>query len=343
MYQNHPFLLRKRKIKNHNNTKTISDKDIKHQMTRFKIPDEERRRKKREKARLRQRKCREKKKREVIDRRFPAVNQALTIDLPLHAIFPCVSPSNDESNSPHSNYNRKREWNSPLHNDNYNDDTTKEYVVVPAPPSSSPHSNISYQLDAEPRTTPIPSVSPAPAISGQRQETQLPKQRYLFSSVTPFSYSCDSNRYRASSLSDADDDNGDSGSSIHRVTPTPAMRSCCPTIGEQYHSARKNHPLFAVDALLSMGVPPSPTTPPHFINDTSKEYEYSGGRSGYHRPPQLPPLLDHRHRCNSSSSFFSVLEFGSDTPLRPTTRGRSSFVAPIGYRPHQRNSHVRRY
>jgi len=317
-------------------------------MPRFKIPDEERRRKKREKARLRQRKCREKKKREAIDRRFPALTQVPTIDLPLHAIFPCVPPSNDQSSSPHSNYNRKRERNSPLHNDNYNDDTTKKYVVVPAPPPSSPHSNTSHHLDADtPRTTPIPSVSPAPAISGQQQqETQLPKQRYLFSSVTPFSYSCDSNRYRVPSLSEADDDNGDLDSSIHRVTPTPAMRSCCPaTIGEQHHSAGNNHPLFVVDALLSMGVPPptSTPTPPHVINDTSREYEYSGGSStGYRRPPQLPPLLDHDRR-NSSSYFFSLLECGGgNTPSRPSKRGRSSFVASNGYRPHQLESQVRR-
>jgi len=284
--------------------------------------------KKREKARLRQRKCREKKKREAIDRQFPAVDQALAIDLPLHAIFPCVPPSNDDCIPP----NRKHERNSHIHDDKDNYDTT--------PPPSSPPSNTSYQLDADTRTTPIPSVSPTPAIlgQGQRQETQLPTQRYLFSSVTPFFYSCDSNRYRASSQSKKDDDNGDSGSSIHRVTPTPAIHSYRPAISE-HHSTENNHPLFAVDALLSICVTP------HFPNDRTNEYEYSGGTTGYHRPPppQLPPLL-HHHRRNSSSSFSPPLDCGGDTPLpHPSKRGRSSFEALNGYRSNQVESKCRRY
>lgn len=268
-------------------------------MTRFKIPEEERKRKKREKARLRQRKCREKKKMEAT-RQFtakwtPAPPAPPPIDLPLHAIFPCVPPSSDD------NFER----NSPLH------DTKKKSQVLPAPPSSPLPSN-SCQPDIYTRTAPIPSVSPTPVPPILRQT--LPKKRYLFSSVMPYSYSCEDYRGSPSKVHNDDDDDG-FDSRVHSVTPTPAVRACRPTSSEHSISVSvdgNHHPIFAVEALLSMGVLP------HVCSRTCDDAGIHGG--GVYRlppPPQLPPLTNHY----PSGSYFSPLGCVGSTP-RPIKRAR---------------------
>jgi len=298
-------------------------------------------RKKREKACLRQRKCREKKKREARDRQFtakrtPGPLQPPPIDLPLHAIFPCLPPSSSDNCLP-NNSTRKRERSSPLH------DTKKTSQVIPAP-SSSPHPSNSCQPDINTRTTPIPSVSPPPAPAILRR---LPKKRYLFSAVMPYSNSCEDggkegelyDHYRGSSSEVHNDDDDDGlDSKVHRVTPLPAVRSYHPRNTNSDHSVSSSdgnhHPTFAVDALLSMGVPP------HVCSRTGDDAGIHGG-GGYRLPPppQLPPLLSHY----PSNSYFSPLSRDDRTPL-PSKRARllSPYISN-GYRSYPLESQFRSY
>lgn len=317
---------------------------------RSKIPEEERKRKKREKARLRQRKCREKKKREARDRNTPAANKGSSLlspsnqnhELPPHTIYPCVTADDDHSlpcptnNSvPAINDSEtmkttktmniittiEKQMNKNSNKNNRNscirnweqtslDHDKNKPQVVPAVVPSSPHPCTSSLLDMN--TRPIPSVSPPPPCL---QET-LPKQQHLFRSEAPFSHSSEirvsrmtelHNHYRRSPTKNNEPD----AKMVHRVTPTPSVRSyltttkftkrddVCVTSGKG-----NQHPVFAIDALLAIGTRHLP------IYNVGRN-----GTGGYQRitraaPPQLPPLSDLRKTPLSSSSHCSHFDAG---------------------------------
>lgn len=271
-------------------------KHHKRKLPRSKLSEEERKEKKREKARLRQRKCREKKKREAIDRQFPAKR---ALPQPIHAIFPCKQPSSTDLGS-HNNTTQNFERSTPLH------DTDQKSQLVVELPSSPPPSN-SGQFDVDIRTTRIPNDSPLPSIS----QHLFPKQQHRFNTVTPISSSHD---FGGAEFQDrgcpsevyTEDDYCSSDSKVHRVTPVPSMRACFRPNDEYCNTGSKegsHHPIFAVDALLSIGMGPS------IYHPTGNTIIDSGGYRSRPPPPQIPPLSGHE----SSNVYFSSMDCGDNT------------------------------